>query len=148
MIPFYFMLAAIAVARLAGLAWTPLNDWQAATRVGLAAMFVLTGTAHFNRTRADLVKMVPPAFPMPEALVTITGVAELAGAAGLLIRATARAAAFALIALLIAMFPANIYASRISHTIGGRPHTRMVFRLPLQLLWMALLWWSVSESGG
>ena len=52
MIPFYVMLAAIAVARGAGaLAWAPLDDWQAATRVGLAVMFLFTGAAHFDRTR-------------------------------------------------------------------------------------------------
>jgi len=148
MIPFYFMLAAITAARLVGLAWTPLSDWHEATRAGLAAMFVLTGTAHFNRTRPDLVKMMPPSLPRPELLVTITGVAELAGAAGLLFPATAPMAAVLLIALLVAIFPANLYAARISHTIGGRPHTRMAFRLPLQLLWIGLLWWCVSDLRG
>jgi uncharacterized membrane protein len=147
MIPFYFMIAAIAIARAAGTLWAPLDDWHAATRAGLAAMFVLTGTAHFNRTRGDLVRMVPPALPNPELLVTLTGIAELAGAAALLVPAVARIAAFALIALLIAMFPANVYAEKIHHTIGGRRHTPMAFRLPLQLVWIGLLWWSTSTLG-
>jgi uncharacterized membrane protein len=143
MIPFYVMLAGIAAARLIGAtAWHPLDDWRSATRVGLALMFVLTGTAHFSGRRADLVRMVPPRFPNPEALVTLTGIAEVAGAVGLLVPALARSTAYALIVLLIAMFPANVYASRMNYSIGGRPATPMILRLPLQVVWVALLWWS------
>ena len=144
MIPFYVMVASIVIVRALGaLVWPALDDWQAATRLGLAVMFVFTGMAHFASTRRDLIRMVPPQLPNPSALVTLTGVAELAGAVGLVIPWTSRSAACALIVLLVAMFPANIYAARIGHTIGGRPHTRMSLRLPLQLIWIALLWWSV-----
>jgi uncharacterized membrane protein len=146
MIPFYVMLAGIVVARAVGaLGWQPLAEWQVATRVGLAVMFVLTGVAHFDRTREDLVRMVPPALPKPELLVTLTGVAELVGAVGLLTPAVAQWAAYGLIVLLAAMFPANLHAARTGHTIRGRPHTRLVFRLPLQVLWIALLWWSSPQ---
>ena len=144
MIPFYVMLGGIAVARgLGALGWSLLDDWQMATRVGLAVMFVFTGAAHFTRTRQDLIRMVPPLLPSPGALVTLTGIAELAGAVGILLPTVARWAAYGLILLLVALFPANVYASRIGHRIGGRPHTRMAFRLPLQVLWIGLLWWSV-----
>jgi hypothetical protein len=69
MIPFYVMLAGIAIARAAGLAGIrSLDDWHVASRVGLAIMFVLTGTAHFTSTRRDLVRTVPPQLPAPEAL--------------------------------------------------------------------------------
>ena len=144
MIPFYVMVVAILVARTLGaLGMAVLADWEMATRVGLAVMFVFTGLAHFGRTREDLIAMVPPVFPNPGLLVSLTGFAELLGAGGLLFRATAPLAAYGLIGLLIAMFPANIHASRIQHRIAGRPHTRMALRLPLQLLWILLLWWSV-----
>jgi uncharacterized membrane protein len=139
----YVMLGGILAARAAGaLGVAVLDSWVVSTRVGLALMFVFTGIAHFTRTRADLVRMVPPALPNPELLVTLTGIAELAGATGLLISPLARMSAWALAALLVAMFPANVYASRTSHTIGGRPHTPMVIRAPLQVLWIALLLWS------
>jgi uncharacterized membrane protein len=144
MIPLYVMLVGITAARLAGAAgWQPLADWHAATRAGLALMFAFTGVAHFTSTRQDLVRMVPPGLPNPAALVTVTGVAELAGALGLVVPSTARWAAYALMLLLVAMFPANIHAARIGHVIAGRPHTRLAVRLPLQVLWMGLLWWSV-----
>jgi hypothetical protein len=69
MIVFAVMLAGILVARLAGwLGFSALDDWHAATRAGLALMFIFTGTAHFTRTRADLVRMVPPTLPYPDAL--------------------------------------------------------------------------------
>jgi len=145
--PFYVMVAGILAARALGaLGWSPLDDWRMATRYGLSLMFLFTAAAHFApRTRADLIRMVPPLLPRPDLLVTLTGLAEFAGAIGLL---TARAplAAYCLMLLLVAMFPANVYASRIDHRIGGRPHTPMVLRAPLQLLWIALLWWSVGGA--
>jgi uncharacterized membrane protein len=144
-IPFYVMLGAILLARGVGaLGWEALDGWQASVRTGLSIMFVFTGVAHFGRTRADLIRMVPPRFPQPATLVTTTGIAELAGAIGLLIPAVAGWAANGLMLLLVAMFPANIHAARTGHTIGGRPHTRMAVRLPLQALWIGLLWWSTS----
>jgi len=60
MIPFFVMLAAILLARGAGaIGWEPLDDWQVAARVALAVMFMFTAAAHFNRMRADLIRMVP-----------------------------------------------------------------------------------------
>ena len=145
MIVFYVMLAAILAARSIGaLGVDALDNWHAATRAGLAVMFVFTGIAHFTKTRKDLVKIVPPRFPAPEVLVTLTGIAEILGAIGLLIPGLARFAAWSLAALLVAMFPANIYAARSGHTIGGRPHTPLVMRLPMQLIWIGLLIWSVG----
>jgi uncharacterized membrane protein len=141
----YVMLGGILAARAAGaLGVSSLDSWLLATRAGLALMFVFTGIAHFTRTRADLVRMVPPSLPNPGLLVTLTGIAELAGAIGLLIPSLARFAAWALAALLVAMFPANVYASRTQHTIGGRPHTPMMIRAPMQVLWIALLMWSAK----
>lgn len=147
MMPFAVMLAGIALARAAGaLGFGPLDDWHAATRAGLALMFAFTGAAHFSRERADLVRMVPPGVPRPGAWVTFTGIAEFAGAAGLLWPPFARWAARALALMLVLVFPANLHASRTAHTIGGRPHTPMALRLPLQLLWIGLLLWSVPPA--
>jgi uncharacterized membrane protein len=83
----------------------PVTRFSALT--GLAAMFVLTGVAHFVGKRAELVAMVPPFLPAPELLVTVTGVLELTGAVGLVWSRTAPWAAGGLSALLVAMFPAE-----------------------------------------
>jgi uncharacterized membrane protein len=114
-----------------------LRPWPVALRGGLAAMFVLTGVAHFVGLRQDLINMVPPALPEPGLLVTVTGVLELAGAAGLLWRRTAPWAAGGLSALLVAMFPANVYAAVEGLTLGGAPATPLVPRALMQLVFLA-----------
>ena len=142
MIPFLIMIGVVLVARAAGaLGLEPLDSWCVATRVGLAAMFFVTGIAHFNKMRADLIRMVPPQLPNPAALVPMHGVAELLGAIGLLVPAVSRWAALGLALLLVAMFPANIYSARSGQTLRGRPATRLAVRTPLQVIWIALLLW-------
>ena len=99
-----------------------------AIAVVLALMFVVTGIAHFvNPLRRDLIAIVPPGLPAPALLVTITGVLELLGAVGLLYPPTRAAAAVALGVLMLVMFPANVYASRMPN-----PPKSMTTRLPLR----------------
>ena len=129
MAPLITLLVASIVARIVGwLGVDYVNGWIAAIAVGLAAMFVLTGIAHFvGRLRADMVAIVPPRLPAPDLLVTITGVCELLGAAGLLLPMTRVAAAICLLILMLAMFPANVYAARMPD-----PPKSMTTRLPLR----------------
>ncbi len=114
-----------------------LRPWPVALRGGLAAMFVLTGVSHFVGMRADLISMIPPALPGPGLLVTVTGVLELAGAAGLLSRRTAPWAAGGLAALLVAMFPANAYAALEAITVNGAPTMALAPRALLQVVFLA-----------
>ncbi len=112
-------------------------SWHAALRAGLLAMFLVTGTSHFIGMRQDLIAMVPPALPSPGLLVTITGVLELAGATAMLHRRTAPWAALGLAALLVAMFPANVYAALAGLELGGEPAMALLPRLLLQLVFLA-----------
>ena len=90
------------------------DSWPQAVAVELAAMFVMTGVAHFvPAMRRDMIAIVPPRLPAAGLLVTITGVLELLGAAGLLYPPTRVAAAVCLFALMLVMFPANVYAARM-----------------------------------
>ncbi len=100
MAPLIALLLGSIVARVAGwLGVAYCSGWTAAIAVGLAAMFVLTGIAHFAPPlRRDLIAIVPPRLPAPGLLVTVTGVLELLGAAGLLLPATRVAAAVCLLA--------------------------------------------------
>jgi uncharacterized membrane protein len=102
-------------ARLVGwLGVDYVDSWPEAIAVGLAAMFVMTGVAHFvPPMRRDMIAIVPPRLPAPGALVTITGVLELVGAVGLLYPPTRIAAAVCLLLLMLVMFPANVYAARM-----------------------------------
>ena len=138
------MLVSWLVARSIGVTgvWHQADSWTGALRIALAAMFVFTAVSHFHpRTRPDLVRMVPPSLPAPELLVTATGVIEFMGAIGLLVLWALPAAAYGLIALLAAMFPANVHAARAGSIVAGRRASPLVWRLPLQLLWMSALWW-------
>ncbi|MEX3646427.1 DoxX family protein [Mycolicibacterium porcinum] len=112
---FLTLILGSVAARVIGLLGVDYADnWPAAIGVGLAAMFVMTGVAHFvNPLRRDMIAIVPPALPAPGLLVTVTGVLELAGAAGLLYPPTRVAAAVCLFLLMLAMFPANVYAARM-----------------------------------
>ena len=122
MAPFIVLSSSFVLLRLAGLAGIGLLDETSLPlRISVALMFLLTASAHWGKRRADLVRMVPSWFPRPDLAVTLTGVLELSGAAGILIPSTAPYAAIGLAILLVAMFPANVRAARERLTIGGRP---------------------------
>jgi uncharacterized membrane protein len=141
--PLIVLIVVTLLARLIGQWGVPqLRDWPASTRVGLAVMLCFTAAAHFNSMRPDMVAMVPPFVPNPELMVTFTGICEIAGAIGLLVPRTRRIAAVALIVFMLAVLPANIYAAQAGVTFGGAPATPIVPRVALQLLFIALLWWS------
>jgi uncharacterized membrane protein len=86
--------------------------------------------------RRDLIAIVPPRLPAPGLLVTVTGVLELLGAAGLLLPVTRVAAAVCLLALMLAMFPANVYASRMSNPPKSMT-TRLSLRTATEVVFLA-----------
>ncbi|MGH7728514.1 MAG: DoxX family protein [Candidatus Binataceae bacterium] len=140
MAPLVVLLVSFAVFATLGAAGVGVFvPWPAALRFALLVMFLVTACAHFTKSRADLVRMVPPAFPNPELLVTLTGVLELAGAIGLLLPATRPAAALGLIVLLLALFPANIHAARSGLTLRGRPVTPLAQRTAIQLIFLSAI---------
>jgi uncharacterized membrane protein len=84
--------------------------------------------AHFvPPLRGSLIAIVPPTLPAPGLLVSITGGLEFLGAVGLLVPGTRIAAAVCLLLLMLAMFPANVYAARMPN-----PPKSMTTRLPLR----------------
>jgi len=138
MAPLIALVAVALGARLAGwLGWDYADNWPAAAAVGLAAMFLVTGIAHFVQpVRGGLIAIVPPRLPAPGLLVTITGVLELFGAVGLLIPQTRVAAAVCLALLMVAMFPANVYAAGAKRSEHA-PDTPLVPRTLMQALFLA-----------
>ncbi len=130
------------LARLAGLEGvTFLDSWPAASRAGLAIMLLFTGSAHFNSMRHDLARMLPPAIPHAMGVIYFTGVCEILGGVGLLIPATRVAATIALIAFFLAILPANIRAAKAGMQLRGKPVTPLVWRIPMQLVFISLTWW-------
>jgi uncharacterized membrane protein len=116
--------------------------WQASARDALSLMLVFTGVSHFTFMKDDFVRMMPPSIPWPRALVYFTGICELAGAVGLLLSEFRRIAAYALIAFFLAVLPANIHAARVGVTLRGKPATSLWLRIPVQILFIAIAFWS------
>lgn len=139
MTPLYVLLGVTAATLLlhAVAGGSPARHWPNALRLGLAAMFVLTGASHFVGLRDDLIAIVPPALPAPALLVTVTGVLELAGAAGLLLRRSAALSASGLTGLLLAIFPANVYAAVADIQFDGEPAADLPLRAALQVIYLA-----------
>jgi len=143
MVVLIILFASCLVLRgIGALGVTALATWQHSACYALAVMFVFTGTAHFNRMKHDLVRMVPAVFPRPLLLVYFTGVLEFMGAAGLLLSRFRSLAGIGLIVLLIALFPANVHAALTGATLAGKPATPLWLRTPMQALFIGLLWWS------
>lgn len=139
MVPIVTLTAATLLARLTGLLGVDALDWQTSLRIGFAAMFLITGIVHFvPKFRDDMIRMIPERLPQPAALVAVTGVLEIAGAAGLLVPATAPAAAICLALLLVAMFPANVSAARRAVPLAGKPATPLGIRTAEQILFIGL----------
>jgi uncharacterized membrane protein len=106
----------------------------------LAAFFIGSGVNHFLVPRF-YEQIVPPRLKGDAAmLVQVTGVAEVAGGVGVLLSATRRPAGLALIALLAAVFPANLYMARAPERFGKIPRWALYARLPLQPLMMLWAW--------
>ena len=126
-----------ALVGLAGVA--AFRDLGFILRAALGVMFLFTASAHWGKRRQDLIRMVPPALPRPDVLVTLTGVLEILGAIGLFVPITAPAACICLALLLMALFPANIHAARKSLTIGGRRVPSVPVRALIQLVFIATL---------
>ena len=107
-------------------------------KVVLAVAFIGAGAMHFVATSA-YARIMPPMLPDPRLLVQISGVAEVLGGFGLLVPATQRFAAWGLVALLIAVMPANIYMA-IDHAAWPKiPVWALWARIPLQA---PMIWWA------
>jgi uncharacterized membrane protein len=129
--------------RLAGRAGVrSLATWRDAGRWALAVMLMFTAAAHFTSARHDLVQMIPAWMPQPYAVIYLTGILEIAGAVGLLIPRTRSLAGICLCLLFAAMFAANVKAAQDGLMIAGSPATPLVWRLPMQILFIWLAWWS------
>lgn len=119
-----------------------LKSLSTAQKIGVvsaAIFYVAAGLLHFVKPDAYL-KIMPPYIPWHAALVRLSGVFEILGGLGLLVPQLRRAAVWGLVALLIAVFPANIYMATNPIDAGAAliPSALRWGRLPLQLV---LMWW-------
>jgi uncharacterized membrane protein len=134
-------LIAILTGSYAVLAATaPQMDDKRRGRISLALLLLFTGLGHFVNPE-PMAAMLPPWVPGRVPIIYITGVLEWAGAIGLLVPRHARLAGMCLLAFLIAVFPANVFAALNYVGMGGHDAgpAYLLVRGPFQL---GLMWWT------
>lgn len=111
----------------------------------MGVMYIGAGIGHFVATRLYM-RIVPDYLPAHRELVLLSGAAEIAGGAGVLIARTRKPAAWGLLGLLVAVFPANVWMVQHPERFPDVPLWACWLRLPLQL---PLIWWAyrVGSSG-
>ncbi len=118
----------------------PKSRGRTLLRALLGFLFVLAGCLHLALPHVYL-RIMPPYLPCPVLLVYLSGAAEILGGLGLFVPLTRRVASWLLVALLLAVWPANLYMA-MAHLsapgIFGESWAQWV-RLPLQV---PLLWWA------
>ncbi len=113
----------------------------------LAAFFIFAGINHFRDPEFYL-RIMPPYLPWPSALHLTAGVFEILLGAMLVIPKCQRLAAWGLIALLAAVYPANIHMAINHHLYPELPMAFHWIRLPLQFGLIAWAWWFTRDEIG
>ena len=133
-----------ALRRLAAKQVEGIERWRLAGLGFVFLWFFVGGIAHFVATAAEM-RVVPPYIPWPRAAVLLSGVLEILGAAGLVWRATRRAAGLGLFALTLAVTPVHIYMLQVPELFNV-PYWALLARLPLQVALLALIAWSTAHN--
>lgn len=105
----------------------------------LSLFLVFAGIMHFVRPEFFL-KIVPPYLPFPMGLVLISGAFEMMLGASLWIPRLSRIAAWGIIALMLAVFPANIYLFQHQEILPAPPWVHLL-RLPMQAVFILWAYW-------
>ena len=110
--------------------------------LGLSFFFIYFGVDHFINPDFYL-SIMPPSFPMHLEAVYISGLFEILGGIGVLLSKTRKLAGWGLFALLIAVYPANIYMALTPEAFPDIPLSALYFRLVLQFLFF---YWAYSVT--
>lgn len=124
-----------------------MNKYKELLRVILAIAIIFVGVTHFVIPE-PYVKIMPPQLPYPLELVYISGFFEILGGIGLLVPPVSQPAAWGLIALFIAVFPANINMAVNQIKLENIPSDPWfhAIRLPFQAVLIAWAWWYTKPS--
>ncbi len=150
MIVFWLLLALFgATYLLAPLGIRPayLASHRARACLALGIWFTAAGMLHFLATNAEIV-MMPAILPFKYPLMYISGVAEVLGGIGLLIPRYRAVARYEIIALLLAVFPANVNVA-INHITGPgliNDPAQQWIRLPLQFVLIGIILWATQHT--
>ena len=116
----------------------------------MAVLYAFMGFNHLANPK-PFVAIMPPDLPEPALLNVASGLAEIVLGVFLLERRTRVFAAWGVIALLIAVFPANVYVATANVGLpSGEPGTGNAVvnwvRLPFQALFIAWAWWYTRDD--
>lgn len=124
-----------------------LAERKRGTGRAMGAVYVIAGITHFLAPKA-FARVVPPGLPSPRALVYLSGIAEVAFGLGMQFDRTRRGSAWGIMALLGAVFPANVYmatdgvaAEAVPDRLSGVASAGAWARLPLQGVLLLWAWW-------
>ena len=117
-----------------------MHDPIAPRRSLTGAIFILAGLAHFLQPRRYQAIM-PPYLPLHNELVAVSGAAEIVLGALLCFRGSTRLAGWGLVALLVAVFPANLHMALHPRRYAPFPAWVLWARLPLQPLLILWVYW-------
>jgi len=122
-----------------------INHLRQATIFLLALAFTAIGVLHFARAEF-FIAIMPPYLPWHRELVYISGFFEIIGGLGILVPSLRRAAGWGLIALMIAVYPANIYMAMNPDQFPDLSTTALYLRLPMQFVMIAIVWWAAVRK--
>lgn len=124
-----------------------------ALRYLMGVLYAVAGVSHFLAPRA-FARIVPPQLPRPTALVYLSGVAEIVLGIGVLFERTRRLSAWGIVALLIAVFPANVYMATddvapelVPDRFADAARIGAWLRLPLQAVLVGWAWLYTLPDG-
>ena len=120
----------------------PLGIWRKLVLLGLAGFFINVGVDHFI-TPEFYLAIMPPSFPLHAEAVYISGFFEILGGVCLLVPRLRKIAGWGLVALLICVYPANIYMALTPEAFPEIPLSLLYFRLALQFLFF---YWAYSVT--
>lgn len=122
-----------------------MTSFKFATKYMMAFLYIIAGINHFYNTQLYM-RIMPPYLPLRLLLVLVSGIFEIVLGVMLMIPKYSRLAAWGLIGLLIAVFPANIHMARNTHMYSDVPDWFLIWiRLPLQLVLILWAWWYTRE---
>lgn len=128
--------------------FNPVKNLKDNARIATGLTFIFIGSTHFL-IPGKYLEMMPPFIPAPLLMVYLSGFFEILGGAGLILPNTKRIAAYGLTALLLAVFPANVYVALSNVQLGGFMSYSFYqwLRLPLQFVLIWWILWTISKPG-
>jgi len=126
----------------------PWKSWRGALVPPIGLMYVLTGMAHFTPMGDDLARFIPQGVPHPRILVDVAGAIQVTAGLALLTRRWRVVGVGCLVALLSIKLPLNWIGAAHGLTVRGPLPTPPILRVPLVILWIAVLVWVARAPQG